>query len=156
MITTQQKKLADQLHVLGHETYRERSCSSHKINAQLNLCGRTHYVDDDTLRGFGSRILCADETASGLIFWIVESCFVDYEKTKRTFRFVAFDLFGTVLERADLQHGFSGKNPARKAFYAWIDQFDLGNHYSNVITQNAKRLEQQAAAYWEVLAKSDF
>lgn len=38
--------------------YRNES-SDAKTNAQRNLCGRTHYVDEDTLRWHKSRVLDA-------------------------------------------------------------------------------------------------
>jgi hypothetical protein len=64
-----------------------------KANAQRNLCGRTHYVDDDTLRGFYSRIISARETDGGLLFAIVTSDAKDYQNKPRGFRYVIFDVF---------------------------------------------------------------
>lgn len=42
-----------------------------KANAQRNLLRRTHYVDDDTLAYFKSRILFGKSVADGLGFAIV-------------------------------------------------------------------------------------
>lgn len=78
--------------------YRNES-SYPKINAQRNLAGRTHYVDDDTLRRFYSCIVSARETHGGLLFAIVTSDAKDYENKARGFRYVIFDLFGSVVER---------------------------------------------------------
>ena len=63
-------------------------------NAQLNLEGRTHYATDSSLKYFGARINSAHETASGLLFYIIESSFLDFAKTKRGFRYTIFDIFG--------------------------------------------------------------
>jgi hypothetical protein len=70
-----------------------------KINAQRNLAGRTHYVDDDTLRSFYSRVISARHTDGGLLFAIVTSDAKDHQNKSRGFRYVIFDLFGTVAER---------------------------------------------------------
>ena len=48
-----------------------------KYNAQRNLAGRSHFVDDDTLRYFGARILNANAVANGRLFVIIHS--VRYE-----------------------------------------------------------------------------
>ncbi len=77
-----------------------RNESGHaKFNAQRNLMGRTHYVDDDTLRFHASRIISARAIDGGLLFAIVTSDAKNWEKTQRGFRYVIFDLFGHVVER---------------------------------------------------------
>lgn len=82
--------------------YRNES-SDPKRNAQRNLQGRTHYVDDDTLRFHKSRILSARHVDGGLLFAIVTSDATDYQGKTRGFRYVVFDLFGTVLDRPALE-----------------------------------------------------
>lgn len=93
-------------------------------NAQRNLCGRTHYVDDDTLRGFRSRILAAHVTHDGLLFSILESVSLDWEHTRRGFRFVTFDLFGNVVSRVPVDECWRTKEPARKAMWAFLNTVD--------------------------------
>ncbi|KAH2035914.1 hypothetical protein KXW51_006159, partial [Aspergillus fumigatus] len=66
-----------------------------KTNAQRNLCGRTHYVDDDNLRFHKSRVISARVVDNGLLFAIVTSDALDFENRKRGFRYVIFDVFGT-------------------------------------------------------------
>lgn len=78
--------------------YRDES-SNPKWNAQRNLHGRTHYVDDDTLRFHHSRILSTHIAGDGLLFALVESCAKDMNNTRRGFRAVVFDIFGTVINR---------------------------------------------------------
>lgn len=94
--------------------YRE-NYSDPKRNAQDNLIGRSHYVDDNTLRFHGSRILSAGVAAEGLLFWLIESVALDPDGRKRGFRFVIFDVFGSVIERANLDESFKSKDAARKA-----------------------------------------
>ena len=70
-----------------------------KQNAQQNLRGKTHYVDDETLRYHHARILGARAICDGLFFKIIESVSLDMRNTRRSFRVVVFDLFGAVVER---------------------------------------------------------
>lgn len=93
-------------------------------NAQDNLMGRTHYVDTKTLRYHGSRIISAWPSAGGLLFTIIESCSLDHGNTRRGFRYVIFDLFGTVISRPDLDHCFATSARARREMYAVLEGID--------------------------------
>lgn len=103
--------------------YRNES-SNPKWNAQRNLCGRTHYVDDDTLRFHKSRVLVARHTDGGLLFAIVTSDAADMNNTKRVFRYVVFDIFGTVLDRKRLEDGYSSSERATKAMRESLNAMD--------------------------------
>ena len=108
-----------------------RSESSYpKNNAQRNLAGRTHYVDDDTLRSFYSRIISARHTDGGLLFAIVTSDAKDFENKSRGFRYVIFDLFGTVIERnpssVDREY-FRTSEKAEKAMWAALNAMDAAD-----------------------------
>jgi hypothetical protein len=96
--------------------YREES-STPKLNAQRNLCGRTHYVDDDTLRFHKSRILSTHITDSGLLFAITESVGLDMNNTRRGIRYVIFDVLGNVLARPNLEESFRTSKQADKAMW---------------------------------------
>ena len=76
------------LGLFGHKS------SDPKYNAQENLAGRSYFATDDTLKFFGSRISRSSHTCSGLLFYVVESSYLDMRKTKRGFRYAIFDLFG--------------------------------------------------------------
>lgn len=103
--------------------YREES-SYATINAQRNLCGRTHYVDPDTLRYHKSRVLSTHITDGGLLFALVESAAMDMNNTKRGFRYVIFDVFGTVLDRLSLGDSFKTRKAATKAMWNALNTFD--------------------------------
>jgi len=103
--------------------YRNES-SDPKINAQRNLCGRTHYVDDDTLRWHKSRIMSARVVDNGMLFAIVTSDALDMNNTKRGFRFVVFDVFGTVLERPKLEDSYRTSDKAAKAMWNALNAID--------------------------------
>jgi hypothetical protein len=104
--------------------YERKSYNSAKYDAQLNLSGRTHYVDDDTLRFHHARILETRTHDNGLLFSLIESCAKDMHNTSRTFRYVIFDLFGNVIARPDLEDGFNTSLKARKALYEKLNTFD--------------------------------
>jgi hypothetical protein len=93
-------------------------------NAQQNLAGRTHYVDDDTLRYHKSRILSARSTYDGLLFAIVESVALDYQNKKRGCRYVVFDVFGNVVSRVSLEECWRTSAQATKAMWRFINDCD--------------------------------
>ena len=93
-------KLHDLLRSIGSAPFRSES-GHPKWDAQRNLQGRTHYVDDDTLKGFKARILDAGLAHDGLTYWLIESVGSKPTDPRRNKRFVAFDVFGTVLTLRD-------------------------------------------------------
>ena len=103
--------------------YRNES-SNPKWNAQRNLSGRTHYVDDETLRWHKSRVLSARHADNGLLFAIVTSDALDMNNTKRGFRYVIFDIFGTVLGRVSLEQAFRTSDQASKVMWAELNKID--------------------------------
>ena len=103
--------------------YRNES-SYPKVNAQANLIGRTHYVDDDTLRFHRSRVLSARHTDEGLLFAITTSDSLDYNHTKRGFRYVIFDVFGNVVERVKIEDAFKRHEQCLKAMWKAVNALD--------------------------------
>ena len=115
-----------------------------KYNAQRNLQGRTHYVDDSTLRYFHSRITSAHDTCSGALFYIIESTALDPDNRSRGFRGVVFDVWGSVIYRPDLQSTYRTSQGASKAMYQWLNGFDVPAYYAEKLQERAKRLEGEA------------
>ena len=109
-------------------------------NAQINLEGRTHYVDPGTLRFHKARITASGDTCNGLLFYVIESCALDYQNTRRGFRAAVFDLFGTVIYRPNLESTFRTTEQARTAMYAFINSIDP-------VATNLEGAERQAAYY---------
>jgi hypothetical protein len=103
--------------------YRQES-SDPKHNAQRNLAGRTHYVDDDTLRFHKARVISSGTSDRGLLFWLIESVAIYPDNSKRGFRYVIFDLFGTVLDRPNLEHAFRTSEQTRKAMWDKLNEID--------------------------------
>jgi len=114
-----------------------------KFNAQRNLSGRTHYVDDDTLKWHKSRVLSARATDNGLLFAIVTSDALDMHNTKRGYRFVIFDLFGHVLERPDLENTFSSSRAAEKAMWKALNAIDAKAHTIKAIAESRKHYAEE-------------
>jgi len=124
----------------------ERKSSYTKDDAQANLSGRTHYVDDSTLKCFHSRIMSARYTDHGMLFAIVESVAADYQNKRRGFRFVVFDLDGTVVnDRASAVDVVSTSAKAEKDMWAFLDGFDVIAHYKKTLAYKADRFKARAA-----------
>ena len=122
--------------------YRDES-SNAKWNAQRNLSGRTHYVDDDTLRFHKSRVISSYVTDNGLLFAIVTSDALDMNNTRRGFRYVIFDVFGTSIERTNIEESFTTSRAACKAMWAALNAMDAKAHTLKAIDGQAKRHAQE-------------
>lgn len=120
--------------------------SDPKCNAQRNLCGRTHYVDDDTLRWHKSRVMLTRVIDGGLLFAIVTSDALDMNNTKRGFRYVIFDIFGTVLDRPKLENAFHTSDKATKAMWTAANAI-------NAKAATLAAIERQAASYAKEMAE---
>lgn len=123
------------------ELYKSQS-SDPKRNAQRNLEGRTHYVDDDTLRHFHSHILSSWHEADGLLFCIIESCAADMNNTQRGFRYSIFDVFGNVVSRPDIERLCSTRKKAERECAVALAQFD-----AKALTEKAIQHAEQHHAY---------
>jgi hypothetical protein len=121
------------------------------ISAQKNLEGRTHYVDPQTLKYHGSRILSALPVSNGAFFKIIETVSIDYQHTKRGYRAVMFDLFGTVIYHPKLEETHTNREKADKAFFAWFDTFDEIGHYEYAIAYTISRLNKEAKNLTDIL-----
>lgn len=116
-----------------------------RSNAQINLDGKTHYVDNATMRYFGSKILASSDHANGRIFALCESLQAGFDASAgRVTRYVAFDLFGTVIYHPDIDASFKTREKARKAFYVWFEAFDVDAHYRAAMLARADSLEREA------------
>ena len=124
---------------------------SPKTNAQGNLDGRTHYVDSPTLRFFNSRIVSALPVSNGAFYKIIESASLDHANTKRGFRAVLFDIFGTVVYRPDLDQCFTSTEKANKGFFWWFETFNEYEHYQQAIIAKLKKVETEEQKLFDIL-----
>ena len=120
-----------------------------KYNAQRNLEGLTHYVDDDTLHFHHSKVLYAHHLFDGLLFCIVESCSLDMHNTKRGFRAVVFDVFGTTVSRPNLEDSYSTSKAALKA--SEKEAIDLLAHYKAALSTEQIHKQESSKQYAEAL-----
>lgn len=116
-----------------------------KYDAQRNLQGRTHYVDDDTLRYHKSRVMSCHVIDGGLLLALVMSDALDYNNTKRGFRFVVFDVFGNVLERQSFDDAFKTSDAARKAMWAYLNTVDAVKVTREAMQSHAKQVKREHA-----------
>lgn len=124
---------------IGTRPFEYQSCDP-TYNAQRNLSGKTYYATPDTLKHFGARINHTDVEHEGLIFWIVESI---PDGRGRASRFVAFDLFGAVLNSRD--DTYSTTDRATAAFREWLAAFDVAAHYKAALAERAERAKREAS-----------
>lgn len=129
--------------------YREESSVS-VIDAQRNLMGRTHYVDPDTLKYHKSRVLRCRVLADGLLYVIIESVALDMDNSKRGFRYVIFDVLGTVIDRLNLDDTFTTRNAAEKAMWKAVEFIDAIKHTREALQQQKR---SQANEYKRDLLK---
>ena len=123
----------------------KRESSDPKRDAQRNLCGRTHYVDDDTMRYFRSRVLSAHAVDDGLLYAIVESASGDMHHHTRIYRYVIFDLFGRVIERPEIEASWKSSAPAEKAMWRALNAIDAIAHTRAAIEHDRDAHESELA-----------
>ena len=145
--------LADLINRSGFARLYKHESSYPKNNAQLNLEGRNHFASDNTLKSFGARINSAHPTASNLLFYIVESSFLDYQKTQRGFRYAVFDIFGTSIARLPADQAYKSSERCRKAMYGEINQFDVVQHYARTLESIARKADREASEARSICAQ---
>ena len=150
--TTPEKILAiaAALESLGEKLFRQES-GDPKYNAQRNLNGRTHCVDDDTLRWHKSRVCSTSHLHGGLLFRVTCSDALDMNGTRRGFRSAVFDVFGTVIDRPKLE---DAATTSEKAIRASMDtEIDLVAHYRDAIKRKLEWNKQEKAKLSSALRK---
>lgn len=126
--------------------------SYNSINNALNeLEDRTHYYSASTRKYHGSNVVYATITDKGLLMATVEKYSVDYNHTKKRFRPVIFDIFGSIVnERLDLEGGFTNKDKAVDCMWSQLEKLNakkitregIRNHQEN-IKRDIKNLRAQ-------------
>jgi hypothetical protein len=125
--------------------YQERYFRNAKDEAQEALQGRSHYVDDSTLRFHHSRITAARPIMEGLFFEIMESSSTDWNNNTRGFRVVVFDVFGQSVYHPKLEDMKKTSIAARNA-YKKDFAIDPAAHYADKLQSRARMLTREAEA----------
>ena len=82
----------------NYRPFRKEHCRTAKEEAQRQLAGITHFVDEDTLKFFRCRILEVIFSEDGLTLGIVMSQ-PNYEKNdKREYRSALINVFGSICD----------------------------------------------------------
>lgn len=133
--------------------YENKTYTSAKLNAQLNLVGRTHYVDEGTLKFHHSRVMKTVITHSGMILGIVTSDAANMDDTKRGFRAVIFDITGAVIYREELEGMHNSSAMAEKALWAQINKLDIKKVAKQAIERVQKESEYNIETIYKTLDK---
>lgn len=131
-------KALEKIHV---RPFQMESCDS-KHDAQRNLRGRTHYVDDETLRWHKSRVTSSTRLHSGLLYRVTCSDAIDPDNRKRGFRAAVFDVFGTCIDRPKLEEAFKTRQKAIE--HSEAQEIDLLAHYRQALTEIHKHKLDEA------------
>ena len=133
------------------QQYSSKCLRTAKANAQAMLEGRTHYVDDSTMRYFNSRITLAQPSTFGMFYLITESISPDGQNGKRGFRTILFDINGRVVYGPSLENLENTSTKAEKAFYKWFESFNVEIYYKNQIKEKIIQTNRQAQNLEECL-----
>jgi hypothetical protein len=122
--------------------------------AQRNLAGRTHYVDDSTIRSFNARVHSVHIIDDGLLLGMVESLQKSFNADEgRVYRPVFFDLFGNIVYRPDIGDSFSDQKKAQADFWKQADLLDAENITIKGIEKKYDALEQELKEwkkFWDI------
>ena len=121
--------------------------------AQRNLDGRTHYVEDSTIKSFVGQIHATHILDGGLLIGIVESVQAGPNaESGRVFRPVVFDLFGNVVYRPDIDESFQTLKLATMDFWDKADSFDAHKLTLEGLKAKVKEAESEVEM-WKRLAE---
>jgi hypothetical protein len=105
-----------------------------KANAQDNLCGRTHFVDDATLRWHNSRVCYASSQYGGWLFAVIvtdpaiEAAYkeggIEHINVLRGYRYQIFDVFGTTVARVPVDQLYETRKACEAAMLADLAGMD--------------------------------
>lgn len=145
MTKPQAERIEKALRALGVYKFRCESCTD-KYDAQRNLCGRTHYVDEDALKSFKARILHtwtpgAHSPEEYFLYALSESVASRPDHGGFNKRCTLFDVFGTVVHQTDW---FNKRDKAETAMYDFLNTFDMYGYYKSEI-QNKIRWRRSTA-----------
>lgn len=138
------KTLVSIINALRVSLFTHKSCNP-KYDAQQNLSGRTHYVEDDTLRWHHARVNSSARHADGLLFSITESVALDMHNRTRGTRCVVFDVFGTTVYHPDLENTFRTSDKARRGRDAFLASFDVAAHYKEALASKLSYAKDEVA-----------
>ena len=142
------------LHSVGIYEYQNKS-SYPDSDAKRNLQGRTHYVDDDTMRYFKARILRSHVSPSGL-HYIIQESLPHPEHSKRVRRNVIFDVFGTVVTgREEFHTSPKAADADFSTLTGWMETQEAIDQVRAALVEKLNRESAQIYAARGALTKGD-
>ena len=145
----QRLKLRDALDKAGVFHFRMNSSYKPKLAAQNALAGKSHYVDDQTLKLFNSKVLDAGPILDGLFYFIRESKSNGFDHVERIHDYKYFDIWGNTVREMD-------KKSERDECYSsaqlanseqrWFDVNPL-EYYSRELNRRAVQKQAEVEAY---------
>lgn len=120
--------------------------------AQRNLEGRTHYVDDKTLASFVAKIHGVHVLEEGLLLGIIESVQKGPSAASgRVYRPVFFDVFGNEVARPSLEDSAPDLKKANAMFWQMADDIDIVESTLEGIETKRDNLQKEAGRYEALL-----
>jgi len=142
------ERLSAALRTLGDNTMRDDS-SYPLSRAQRALSGRTHYVDDATLKCFKARVLRCTVAHHGFYCLLQESLPMGNFNGPRMRRNVLFDAFGSVVEgsRGTWHKSAKSADAAYSELCAWMDSQEATDKLTAKLRERIKadQARQRAA-----------
>ena len=103
--------------------------ANHKRNAQANLSGLSHYVDNETLKFFNARVVESKVSYCGLYFILIETKSADYENKTRCKRATVFNIMGKILHQTECKSTNNKNHKIISEAYEFIDNYESENDY---------------------------
>lgn len=143
--------VARTLRTNGVELFKERA--GMPLNqAQRNLEGKTHYVDDKTLASFKARIHSVSIMDEGLILGMVESIQAGpNEESGRVYRPVFFDVFGNEVYKPSIEESQKSLKSAQAEFWKQAEEIDAVQATIDGLKAKQKALQDEANALGAII-----
>jgi hypothetical protein len=145
------EQLAKVLQEKGIPLFRERT--GLPLNqAQRNLEGLTHYVDDKTVASFKAKIHSVHVMEEGLMLCLVESVQAGPNaESGRVFRPVFFDVFGNTIYKPSIDDSDSTLKAANLSMWKQADEIDIIKATIEGVETKRDACQKQAEEYNELL-----
>jgi len=145
----QQIALRDALDKAGVFHFRQNSSYKPKYSAQNALAGKSHYVDDQTLRLFNVKVLDAGPILEGLFYFIRESKSNGFDHVERIHDYKYFDIWGNTVREMDKKSERNecySTSQLAKSEQRWFDVNPL-EYYSRELARRAVQKQAEVERY---------
>lgn len=145
------EQLVSDLSKAGVQLFRQRS--GMPLNqAQRNLEGLTHYVDDKSLSAFVAQIHHVYILEEGLLLALIESVQAGPNKESgRVYRPVLFDVFGNVIHQPTIDDSADSLKKANAQLWQVVDEMDGVQITIDGLKAKIKQLDDQSEKLTELL-----